>query len=217
MDEATKKQLYLHVAGATVRHENPFEHLRPHRNETAVENSFLRKWVVPVYLKGLRTGEKELATYKALVPQLTNSILLKMLGEFNWRTRIAGAYYAAISRCVEVEDVIGTHLLKSEVCYAGGGYCKALAALETSSAQQYLRTYLDYYLQRTDLDFDQSCAIGALAYLDTILGSNNFSEMKAAYEMWQEQAPHRSNAETAISRFHVEMENLAIIREAITS
>ena len=198
-----------------MRHSSPFEALQAHRNETEIDSAFIEKWVVPVYLKGLRQGEETFAAYRELVPQLTDSIVLKMLGEFDWRPRIAGAYFAAISRCVEVEDVIGTHLLKSEVCYAGCGYCIALAAFETRSAQQYVRKYLDYYLQRSDLDFDQSCAIGALAYMDKIHGSNHFTEVGSAYELWREQASHRRSAEAAISRFQGEMEQLAIIQNAI--
>ena len=215
MDEETKKMVALHVAGAIVRHRSPFDALTAHRNETGVDNAFLKKWVIPVYLKGLRQDEESLAVYKALIPQLTDGIMLKMLGEFNWRSRIAGAYYAAISRSFEVEDVIGTHLLKSEVCYAGRGYCIALASFETRSAQQYVRKYLDYYLQRPDLDFNQSCAIGALAYLDKIHESHHVDELDAAYDAWRQQAAHRDSAEEAIFWFQDEMEQLAIIRDAV--
>jgi len=213
LDENTKKQLELHNAGATVRHISPFEELEAYRNEAPMDNAFVKKWVVPVYLKGLR--EEAIEAYRTLVPQLTDDIVLNMLGEFNWRPRKAGAYFAAITQCVQAEDVIGTHLLKSEVCYAGAGYCVALAAFETKSAQLYVRKYLDYYLQRSDLDFDQSTAMGALAYMDEIHGSNHFTEFETAYELWREQAPHRRRVEAAISRFKDEMAQLAHIRETI--
>ena len=201
----------MHVAGATVRHCSPFEALDAHRNETEIDSAFIEKWVIPVYMKGLCQGDETLAAYRELVPQLTDSIVLKMLGEFNWRPRIAGAYFAAISRSVDVEVVIGTHLLKSEVCFAGRGYCIALASFETKSAQLYLRRYLDYYLERSDLYFDQPSAFGALAYLDKIHASDQFAGVRTAYELWREQAPHRQSAEEAISQFKAEMERLAFI------
>lgn len=215
MDDTTKNQLSLHVAGATVRHRSPFEDLETYSNDTECDLAFLKNWVTPVYLGGLQTEPKALATYKALVPSLTSETLLKMLGDFNWRPRIAGAYYAAISNDKTVETIIGTHLLKSEVCYAGSGYCIALAAFETASAQEYLRQYLEYYLQRFDLDFDQSSAIGALAYLDDCMSTDYFNDFDAAYEVWRGQADHRLSIEEAINGFNSSMESLAKIREAV--
>ena len=65
-----------------------------------------------------------------------------------------------------MDDVIGRHLIKSEVCYAGVGYCLALAIFATDKSKDYTKTYLDYYLDRKDLYFDQSSAFCALEYLD---------------------------------------------------
>ncbi len=215
LDEASKKQLLLHVAGATVRHKHPFESMASYRNDSDCDAQFIKKWVVPVYLGGVSTKEETLAAYKSLFPQLTHEILLKMLGEFGWRQRIAGAYFAAISKHQEVEDIIGTHLLKSEVCYAGTGYCLALASFETATAQKYLIRYLEYYLQRVDLDFDQSSALGALAFLDPLLGSSHLSELRPAYDVWQAQRPHRGKAENVIVNFRELMARIAVIREAV--
>ena len=75
-------------------------------------------------------------------------------------------YFAAINNYRELEDFIGKHLLKSEVCYAGSGYCLALATFATDKAKNYLITYLDYYLDRKDLWFVQAIAYCALDYLD---------------------------------------------------
>lgn len=215
LDEASKKQLLLHLAGATIKHQNPFENMLPHRNDAECDNQFIKKWVVPVYLGGLSGEEETLLAYKSLVPQLTHEILLKMLGELGWRQRIAGAYFAAISKHQAVEDVIGTHLLKSEVCYAGRGYCLALASFETITAQKYLIQYLEYYLSRSDLDFDQSSALGALAFLDPLLGSSYFSKLRPAYDVWQEQRPHRRKAEDVIEHFRKDMARITALRRAV--
>lgn len=50
--------------------------------------------------------------------------------------------------------------------YAGHGYCLALESFATEAAAQYLRDYLDYYLGRVDLRFDQSSAFCTLEVLD---------------------------------------------------
>jgi len=215
LDKASNKQLMLHVDGAIIRHRNPFENMVAYRNDVDCDQPFIKKWVVPVYLKGLSGEEETLMAYKSLIPQLTHEIVLKMLGEFGWRQRIAGAYFSAITKHQDVEDVIGTHLLKSEVCYAGTGYCLALASFQTVTAQKYVMDYLGYYLQRSDLDFDQSSALGALAFLDPLLGSSYLSELRPAYDAWQEQKPHRRKAEDAIANVRENMAHISAIRRAV--
>ena len=66
----------------------------------------------------------------------------------------------------EIEEIIGNHLLKSEVCYAATGYCLALANFGTAKSKNYLKKYLDYYLTRKDLWFDQGDALAALFWMD---------------------------------------------------
>ncbi|RAK62914.1 hypothetical protein DLM85_22200 [Hymenobacter edaphi] len=90
-----------------------------------------------------------------------------MLGDFNWRTRLTGAYFAAINNYQQFTDAIGRLLLKSEVCYAADGYCLALLLFGTAEAKDYLQQYLHYYLRRPDLWFDQNDALAALTLLDT--------------------------------------------------
>lgn len=98
--------------------------------------------------------------------EIDKNIVLNLLIDFNWRTRITGAFFSAINKYQEFEDIIGRHLLKSEVCYSGSGYCLALATFSTENAKGYLVKYLDYYLDRKDLWFDQAIAFCALEYLD---------------------------------------------------
>lgn len=49
-DEET--EIELHIAGATVRHENPFENLKVPRNSAELDEDFVEKWVVPFYMTG---------------------------------------------------------------------------------------------------------------------------------------------------------------------
>lgn len=161
------EEIGLHVSGATVRHRNPFESLEVPRNEHELSRDVIDKWVVPFYMTGLsKADDTTILMFAGAAKEINVGIVKALLGDFNWRTRIAGAFFAAINAYKEVEDIIGKHLLKSEVCYAGSGYGLALAAFGTDKAKDYLNTYLSYYLGRKDLWFDQADDFCALEYLN---------------------------------------------------
>lgn len=160
-------EIALHVSGATVRHRNPFENIVVPRNKGELDEEFIEKWVVPFYMTSLSDiDDQTLNTFVAAAKEINVEVVKKLLSEFDWRPRITAAFFCAVNKYDEVIDIIGSHLLKSEVCYAGYGYCLALASLGGDRAKSYLMTYLDYYLDRIDLWFDQVVAYCALEYLD---------------------------------------------------
>lgn len=164
---AEADEIALHVSGATVRHRNPFENLDVPRNDGELDEAFIEQWVIPFYSNSLSIADEGTITqFSSAAQKIDLEIVGRLLGDFNWRTRIAGAYFAAINNYKELVDIIGKHLLKSEVCYAGGGYCLALAAFGGDEAKHYLTSYLDYYLEKVDLWYDQADAFCALEYLD---------------------------------------------------
>lgn len=156
----------LHSSGATIRHRNPFESLQVPRNEVELSQEFLMKWVVPYYDLPQLKNQKLTRAYVDTCKEVSADLVSSMLGDFGWPSRLAGAYYTAINNYRQFEDVIGVHLLKSEVCYAGAGYCAALASFGSDNAKSYLVRYLDYYLGRPDLYFDLADAFSALDYID---------------------------------------------------
>ena len=160
-------EIALHVTGATVRHKNPFEEIEVPRNEEEFTEEFVDKWVVPFYMNSLsNSDDTTIKTFADTAKEIDKNIVLRLLSDFDWRTRITGAFFSAINNYQEFEDIMGKHLLKSEVCYAGPVYCLALATFGSDNAKKYLVTYLDYYLARKDLWFDQADAFCALEYLD---------------------------------------------------
>jgi hypothetical protein len=160
-------EIALHVSGTTVRHRNPFEAIEVPRNDEELSEGLIKRWVVPFYMNSLSNAdETTIKTFADAANQINLDIVKKLLGDFDWRTRITGAFFSAINDYKELEDIISRHLLKSEVCYAGSGYCLALATFATDKAKDYLSAYLDYYLERKDLWFDQADAFCALEYLD---------------------------------------------------
>ncbi|MGW4890503.1 DUF6000 family protein [Streptomyces murinus] len=97
---------------------------------------------------------------------------LTILFEGSWRERRTAAWLAAVSRRDRFRERLGALLLESEVCCAGGAYCAALASFGTARDADLLAAYLDRYLHRPDLAYDQSTAMGALAHTDAVLHSD---------------------------------------------
>ena len=98
----------LHVSGATVRHRHPFESLEVPRNEQDLSRNFIDKWVVPFYMTSLSNADDTtILMFADAAKEINVGIVKVLLGDFNWRTRIAGAFFAAINNYKEVEDIIG--------------------------------------------------------------------------------------------------------------
>jgi hypothetical protein len=207
-DEAD--EIALHVLGATVRHKNPFGDIEVPGNEEEFTEEFVNKWVVPFYMNSLSNADdKTIKAFADTAKEIDKDIVLKLLNDFDWRTRITGAFFSAINNYQEFEDIIGRHLLKSEVCYAASGYCLALTTFGTDNAKNYLATYLEYYLDRKDLWFDQADAFCALERLDnnsTVKLQNKWNSFVADKNTW--------NLEKSRDHFSKCMVTLEKIREA---
>ena len=171
LTDAQIKDLQLHVAGSTVRHTH-FDELEYFKNIEELQPDFIEKWVVPFYMVNLNKTEY-LDKFKEISDQLSENIVKKLLGDFNWRTRIVGAIFSAIMNYKSFEEQIGTLLLKSEVTYAANGYVLALARFNSSKSVEYLRQYLDHYLNQKDLWFDQDDVMATLKWLDNQNGTTN--------------------------------------------
>lgn len=168
------EQIRLHSAGATVRHKSNFENLVSFKNNVELTKEFLQRWAVPFYMEiGRHNDNKWIEEIKKINKEITPDVTLSLLGDFNWRTRLVGAYFSAVKGFRNQVDIIGTHFLKSEVCCVGHIYTIVLAFYNDEKTDKYLNEYLDYYLQKPDLYFDQENALRAVAYLDKINGTNN--------------------------------------------
>jgi len=186
MDEKTKKRIEQHIAGATVQHTSVFTSLESYKNTEAIDQAFISEWVNPFYMKLNKTDDEWIGQISQLIPKITDKEILKNLGDFNWRTRKTGAFFASVKNKKEFIDIIGTHLLKSEVCYAGGQYAVTLGYFNTKKAVNYLDTYLSYYLLHPELYFDQYSVISALKYTDQLNNTNLFSRHEDAWKAFLE-------------------------------
>lgn len=155
--------LQRHVAGATVRHDHPFADAAAVPPQAPLTPALRDDWVRPLYMGLHQPQARDCARRLALAD---DAVIARLLGQFDWRSRTAGAYLAALKQQSAFTDQLGGLLLASEVCYAGSAYCLALAVFDTPGSRDYLHRYLGYYLRQPQLHFDQAQAMAAIAYLD---------------------------------------------------
>ncbi|MGW1544119.1 DUF6000 family protein [Streptomyces sp. NPDC002309] len=113
--------------------------------------------------------------------------------EGGWRERRTAAWLVAVSGRTEFRERLGELLLASEVCCAGLAYCVALASFGTRHDSELLVAYLDRYLRRPDLAYDQTVAMGALLFIDLNLQGAQAARFLGPGSLWQrwlQDAPH---------------------------
>jgi hypothetical protein len=131
-----------------------------------------------------------------------------------WRSRSTAAYLAAVCGYVNLEDAIGRLLLRSDLVYAGRSYAMALASFGSPSAVAFLERYLEVYLRRPDLWFDQGDVLAALSWVDLQDGQNRHSRWAALWTDFVADKPHWS-LKGFEGRFGVDMELLIRGRTAL--
>ena len=200
----------LHSAGATVLHRSPFDDLDVPVSQTPLDAVIRDRWVKPLYMSfPHRLGTAEpvlLAQFREIRPEL----IAALLAQFNWRPRIVGAFLVALEQRPEFEDLLGKLLLRSDVCYAGRGYCLALARLNTRGALRFLQEYLRYYLTRVDLYFDQASALAAVTYLDSVNDTRHADEFAEPWTQFvRDKDKEGWNFDAACSQFHATVRAVA--------
>jgi hypothetical protein len=123
---------------------------------------------------------------------ITDAELESLLG-YEWRSRFTAAWLIGVGRRATFRERIGDLLLASEFCFSGSAYCFALARFDTHADAEILTAYLDRYLPRTDLRYDQPAALGALLRLDARLGTHHadrFAEPDGLWDQWVNALAH---------------------------
>ncbi len=214
MSEDTERQANLHSADAIVRHAGPYSALDVPVSMENPTNAFITKWIQPFYRWGIREPAKFIASYSPVRRDVNPELIASLLTWFNWRPRTVGAYFAAIERRAEFTDHIGKLLLRSDVCYAGKAYALALASFNNDRAIRYLADYLDYYLTKTDLYFDQGPVMGAIAHLDKVNGTQILPDYIGKWERYVADKPQFVALSQIVLGFEGQMSALRRICEA---
>lgn len=182
-----KENVVLHPAGATVSHISPFAQIVVPKLDQPLSQTVVDKWVIPFYRSRIRgDAEKFTEAFRPIIHAVDDELITSLLSESNWRPRIVAAYFAAITNRKTHEEHVGKLLLRSDVCYAGRGYCLALACFNTPNALKYLMDYLDYYLLHPELYFDQGVAMAAVAHMDSQNDTNNLAYYLPAWSSFIE-------------------------------
>lgn len=166
----------------------------PNAAEEAELIKVIRRYVTPDrrYLKlgGALLGmtKRERAKFTRKLGLAASEITPRELGillDGGWRERKTAAWLITVARRTDYRERLGELLLASEGPYAGQAYCVALATFGTPADADLLAAYLDRYLLRPDLYYDQGPAIGALLLLDTKLGADQALRFLTPGGPWQ--------------------------------
>lgn len=159
---------------------NPFAQLEVPFTEKAPSLALRERWVRLFYRA--RPHKSEFGEQlRAQFDEIDEALVVELLSFTNWRPRLVGGYLAAAANLVGLEEHLGRLFLRSDACYAGRAYCLALARFNTPRALAFVREYLDYYLEKPDLDFEQGDAMAALSHLDGENGTSVLQEYDARW------------------------------------
>ncbi|MFH9568465.1 DUF6000 family protein [Streptomyces globisporus] len=173
-----------------------------HTNEDPELLALVRRYVSPerryMKLSGslLRMQDPEYDRFARRLSEDSQAITaeeITTLLEGGWRERRTATWLVAISRRTEFREHLGELLLTSEVCCVGLAYCVALASFGTPRDSELLVAYLERYLRRPDLAYDQTAVMGALVFIDLNLQVDQAARFLGPGALWQQwlcDAPH---------------------------
>lgn len=153
----------------------------------------IEHFVKPHYLKLLHgnflglEGE-ELGHFVASVRSALDEIepdQVERLLRIAWREQLTGAWFAGFKKWTQFAERIGELLLPSMTCYAGQGYCFALACFADTMSSEYLCRYLDEYLRQPDKYYDQLWAMSALVWIDEAKRTDYSLGYLAPHGLWE--------------------------------
>ena len=151
-----------------------------------IDRDFCERWVIPFYMQSLHARQSPAVTAQLTdaCNAVTPEIVEALLADLNWRTRKMAAVYAGIKRWNYFTAAIGENLVESKVCCAGASYCFALARFNSEASVNYLKQYLDIWLEQPECWYDQQHVLSALLWLDQVRGSEEAAPYMTANGPW---------------------------------
>lgn len=151
------------------------------------------QFVQPHYLKLLHGNflgleEQELSEFVSSLRNVLGEIepdQVERLLRIAWREQLTAAWFTGFKNWSQFSDRIGKLLIQSLTCYAGQGYCFALACFANADSIEYLTLYLDEYLPQLDKEYDQLWAMAALIWIDTLKGGDHSSKYLSPNGLWE--------------------------------
>src|SRR6478735_1027255 len=148
--------------------------MRQQRLDDIVE--LRKRWISPFYLRLLHGNfcgellaeaptdnrERTIKQFRGCLKEATPTIVATLIRQHEWRARLVGAWYAGLRGWLQFRDEIGNMHIESQMCYAGQGFCAALACFADGPSADHLCRYLDRRLPQLDKHYDQHWALPAL-------------------------------------------------------
>lgn len=114
-----------------------------------------------------------------------NPSQIERLLQIAWREQLTGAWLLGLKNWTQFTESIGNLLIPSVTCYAGQGYCFALASFATVESADYLCRYLNKYLPQKDKFYDQLWAMSALIWIDRVKGTDHSLKYLKPDGLWE--------------------------------
>jgi hypothetical protein len=149
--------------------------------------------------------EELIRWFRRALSEITPDVIGTLLQQTEWRAQLTASWFCGLKGWREFRQLLGQFLVESQVCFAGQGYCVALACFGDRPSADYLCAYLDRWLPQVDKFYDQHRAMPALRRIDAQLGTNFASRYLGKGGLWQRWAARsdgRANADSLESREH---------------
>jgi hypothetical protein len=164
--------------------------------------SIYKQWVHPCYLqllhgnfRGLCLAEESspeqdelIRWFRRALTEITPDVIDTLLEQTEWRARLTASWFCGLKGWRQFRESLGQSLVESKVCFAGQGYCMALACFADRASADYLCAYLDRWLPQLDKYYDQHWAMPALQRIDVQLRTNFASRYLGADGLWEQWA-----------------------------
>jgi Family of unknown function (DUF6000) len=158
------------------------------------DQELITKWVAPYYLKILHANYAEIESAQERVEfnqqvitalaAVNEEVVIRLLQE-GWREKLTGSWLCGLKNWQQFTPLLGALLVESRTCFA------------TEESAAFLVTYLDTYLPRLDLQYDQHWAMPALLWVDEQLGTTYAQKFLVPGGLWEHYTAdklHHSNA-----------------------
>jgi hypothetical protein len=106
-----------------------------------------------------------------------------------WREALMASWWAAVWQWPETVDRVEPLLIPTRSSFEGQAHCLALTQVRSPRSRAVLMRYLDEYLPRPDLDYDQPWAMAALKLACADAAEPVPGKYLAAWQQWRSGNP----------------------------
>ena len=163
-----------------------------------------------VALAPLASGQDEIVReMRAIAPEMTFATAVYLWSQ-GWREALMASWWAAVWQWPQTVGQVEPLLIPSRSSFEGQAHCLALTQVRSARSRAVLMRYLDEYLPRPDLDYDQPWAMAALQ-----LACADAAEPVAGryLEAWQEWRSRNQRAD--LDELVLRLDRMRVVADAV--